>query len=110
MAGVIIVASAISAVDDDAPSTARDVPSASTGIDDADDPPLTDEDGSVGESKRLLALDLAWLSMTNADRREMCRRYQADPDEAVSALLNAIEESDSLSPAQAHELFSTNCT
>lgn len=55
-----------------------------------------------------LALDLAWLTMSVSDRAYMCGRYRQEPDHIARLLVSMIKEQ-SISTAQAHTLFRTNC-
>ncbi|MFJ6146223.1 hypothetical protein ACIQH7_21745 [Streptomyces anulatus] len=70
-----------------------------------------DSDGG-GYEEPPLALDMAWLALSDADRLRMCSMYSRDSTTAVSALmavLSTTEHGNDITEAQADTLFSTNC-
>ncbi|WP_327208341.1 hypothetical protein OG336_16425 [[Kitasatospora] papulosa] len=78
---------------------------------DYDDSDYDDSDGG-GYEEPPLALDVAWLTLSDADRLRMCSMYNRDSTGAVAALiavLSTTEHGNDITETQADTLFSTNC-
>ncbi|MFC8569422.1 hypothetical protein ACFUIW_27085 [Streptomyces sp. NPDC057245] len=71
-----------------------------------------DDSDDAGYEEPPLALDMAWLTLSDADHLRMCSMYNRDSTGAVAALmavLSTTEHGTDITEAQVDTLFSTNC-